>query len=46
VLPGSYMARTSNGSNPGSGYVRMALVAATAECVEAAHRVADFCRRR
>ena len=43
VLPGSYMAREDAGRNPGAGYVRMALVAATAECVEAARRIARFC---
>ncbi len=43
VLPGSYMAREDAGRNPGAGYVRMALVAETAECVEAAHRIARYC---
>ncbi len=43
VLPGSYMAREDAGRNPGVGYVRMALVAETAECVEAARRIAHFC---
>jgi N-succinyldiaminopimelate aminotransferase len=46
VLPGSYMARTAEGRNPGDGYIRMALVADTAECVEAAQRLAAFCRNR
>ena len=45
VLPGSYLAREWNGLNPGRGRIRMALVADTAECVEAAQRIADFCRR-
>ena len=44
VLPGSYLARPVNGHNPGQGRIRMALVAETAECLEAAHRIADFCR--
>jgi N-succinyldiaminopimelate aminotransferase len=44
VLPGSYMARESAGNNPGAGYVRMALVADLPECVEAAQRIARFCR--
>ena len=43
VLPGSYMARDTASGNPGAGYVRMALVADTAECVEAARRVVNFC---
>jgi N-succinyldiaminopimelate aminotransferase len=42
VLPGSYIGRTVNGQNPGQGRVRMALVAETAECLEAAHRMARF----
>ena len=46
VLPGSYLARSAQGHNPGAGYVRMALVAKTAECLEAAHRIADFVRGR
>ncbi|MDM0044368.1 succinyldiaminopimelate transaminase [Variovorax dokdonensis] len=42
VLPGSYLAREVNGVNPGRGRVRMALVADTAECVEAARRIVRF----
>ena len=42
VLPGSYLARTSQGANPGQGRIRMALVAETAECVEAAQRIVQF----
>ena len=42
VLPGSYLARDFNGSNPGTGRVRMALVAEPAECLEAAHRIRAF----
>jgi N-succinyldiaminopimelate aminotransferase len=42
VLPGSYLAREANGINPGDNYIRMALVASTAECVEAAQRIVKF----
>ncbi|MEY2684318.1 MAG: hypothetical protein RJA09_1462 [Pseudomonadota bacterium] len=42
VLPGSYLAREARGLNPGAGRVRMALVAETAECAEAARRIAEF----
>ena len=42
VLPGSYLAREAGGVNPGQGRVRMALVAETAECVEAAERIVRF----
>jgi N-succinyldiaminopimelate aminotransferase len=42
VLPGSYLARTAEGRNPGKGRIRMALVAETEECVEAAQRIVAF----
>jgi len=42
VLPGSYLAREAGGANPGAGRVRMALVADTAECLEAAQRIVQF----
>ena len=42
VLPGSYLARQAQGSNPGAGRIRMALVAETDECVEAAERIVSF----
>ncbi len=42
VLPGSYLARKAQGHNPGAGRIRMALVAETAECVEAAERIVSF----
>ena len=42
VLPGSYLARSANGMNPGKDFVRMALVAGTEEAAEAAQRVAEF----
>ena len=42
VLPGSYLAREAQGSNPGAQRVRMALVAETEECLEAARRIVQF----
>ena len=42
VLPGSYLARSVQGANPGAGRIRMALVAETDECVEAAKRIVNF----
>jgi N-succinyldiaminopimelate aminotransferase len=42
VLPGSYLARPAGVGNPGAGRIRMALVAETAECVEAARRIVAF----
>ena len=42
VLPGSYLARQAHGVNPGANRVRIALVASTEECAEAAHRIRDF----
>lgn len=46
VLPGSYLAREANGFNPGANRIRMALVAETAECLEAAQRIAQFIETR
>ncbi|WXL27184.1 succinyldiaminopimelate transaminase [Ectopseudomonas mendocina] len=46
VVPGSYLSRNVNGTNPGAGRVRMALVAPLAECVEAAQRIRAFIERR
>lgn len=43
VLPGSYLSRDTEQGNPGEGYVRMALVAQTEECIEAAKRIARYC---
>jgi N-succinyldiaminopimelate aminotransferase len=42
VLPGSLLAREAGGINPGRNHVRIALVAAFAECIEAAQRVRNF----
>ncbi|QDL54578.1 succinyldiaminopimelate transaminase [Rhodoferax aquaticus] len=46
VLPGSYLAREAQGHNPGAHRIRMALVAETAECVEAAQRIVQFVQSR
>jgi N-succinyldiaminopimelate aminotransferase len=46
VLPGSYLAREAQGNNPGANRIRMALVAETAECVEAAQRIVQFVQSR
>ena len=46
VLPGSYLARNVHGHNPGAQRVRLALVAPTHECVEAAQRIANFIQTR
>ena len=42
VLPGSFLARESQGFNPGAGRIRMALVAETQECMQAAQRIVEF----
>ncbi len=44
VLPGSLLARTADGSNPGTGRIRLALVAPTDECLEAARRIVAYCQ--
>ena len=51
ILPGSYLARANRNAqgaeqNPGAGRVRISLVASVDECVEAAHRIADFIQGR
>jgi N-succinyldiaminopimelate aminotransferase len=44
VLPGSLLAREAHGVNPGAGRIRMALVAQTDECVDAAKRIVSHAR--
>ena len=44
VLPGSYLGRTQDGVNPGTGRVRIALVAPLQDCLEAAERLSSFAR--
>jgi N-succinyldiaminopimelate aminotransferase len=46
VVPGSYLARTVDGRNPGAGRLRISLVASVDECVEAALRIARFAASR
>ncbi len=45
VLPGRYLARTTDAGNPGRNRVRMALVASLEECIEATKRICDFLAR-
>ncbi len=45
VVPGSFLARDAQGTNPGRDRVRLALVAPAAECAEAIDRVVAFARR-
>lgn len=42
VLPGRYLARVSDGIDPGANRVRVALVAPLEECVEAARRIRNY----
>ena len=42
VLPGSFLAREAGGVNPGTGFVRIALVPPLAQCLEAADRISQF----
>jgi N-succinyldiaminopimelate aminotransferase len=46
VLPGSYLARSGAAGSPGAGRVRISLVPAVEQCVEAAERIAGFVRGR
>ena len=43
VLPGQYLARDAHGTNPGRGYVRLALVPELSQCLDAAQRIVKFC---
>jgi N-succinyldiaminopimelate aminotransferase len=45
VLPGSYLAREAQGINPGTGFIRIALVAELNETLEAMQRIAEFTRK-
>ncbi len=47
VLPGSYLARAGSldGINPGLKRIRIALVAPLEQCVEGAHRIAEFVQK-
>ena len=40
--PAAFWRATAQGCNPGAGRIRMALVAPTDECVEAADRIRNF----
>lgn len=42
VLPGQFLGRDVNGTNPGSGFVRMALVAEISACETALRRIKNF----
>ncbi len=42
VLPGSYLSRDAQGTNPGHKRVRLALVAPLDECIEAAKRIRHY----
>jgi len=44
VLPGSYLARESGGTNPGRNFIRVALVAQFDDCIEVVRRIAEFAR--
>jgi N-succinyldiaminopimelate aminotransferase len=46
VVPGSYLARQTAQGNPGTGYVRISLVASEEECVQAATRIREFISSR
>ncbi|PJB03865.1 MAG: succinyldiaminopimelate transaminase, partial [Hydrogenophilales bacterium CG_4_9_14_3_um_filter_59_35] len=42
LLPGSFLAREAHGLNPGTNFVRIALVAPLAQCIDAAERIVKF----
>lgn len=45
ALPGSFLARTAHGVNPGTGRIRIALVPPLAECAEAVDRIIACAQR-
>jgi len=46
VLPGSYLSRDAHGTNPGRGFVRIALVSTVEDAIESGKRIAQFVRAR
>jgi aspartate/methionine/tyrosine aminotransferase len=43
VIPGSYLSRQQpDGSNPGAGYIRLALVSDSESTAEALHRLVEI----
>lgn len=42
VLPGSFISREAGGVNPGSGHLRIALVAKMEDCIEAVQRIKNL----
>jgi N-succinyldiaminopimelate aminotransferase len=44
VLPGRFLAREAHGVNPGTNFIRIALVAEPQECLEAAERIRTFAK--
>jgi N-succinyldiaminopimelate aminotransferase len=44
VLPGSFLGRDTVSGNPGSGRVRVSLVASVEDCVEATRRIVAYVR--
>jgi N-succinyldiaminopimelate aminotransferase len=45
VLPGSFLSRSFNGSNPGANHARLALVAPLEDCLAAATRIRSYLAR-
>ena len=45
VLPGSFLARESQGINPGANFIRIALVAGVPECQEATQRIREYSQK-
>lgn len=42
ALPGQYLSRSSDGINPGANHARLALVATSEQCLDAAKRIKQF----
>ena len=46
VLPGSFISREADGINPGAGHIRVAWVAQSDQCLEAANRLVQWQQQR
>ena len=42
VLPGQFLSRDTNSGNPGTQYIRIALVAPVEQCIDAANRIKQY----
>jgi N-succinyldiaminopimelate aminotransferase len=46
VLPGSFLSRDTSQGNPAKNFIRIALVADLAECIDGAYRIKEFIQKQ